>query len=181
MTTTPAGHSLYANERFQLRSKPSVPGTVQGDQARSMEASRSLILCGPVPGSARRDHAFPTCRAQLSHSFHGDAVPAYRDPLVAWDSGIFWMFFTLNTHDPDGTPFWQAAYSTSTDLAHRSAALPITPRDRSVNFSSHESLVCRYGLWVLCLQTYPTPLAAIMIHASGPCAAVTFAIGTRPG
>jgi hypothetical protein len=108
---------------------------------------------------AVRGETTPSLLAALNSPilFHGDAVTAYRDPLVTWESGIFWMFFTLNTHDSNGTPYWQVAYSTSTDLARWSAAQPITPRDRSLNFSSPGSLVRKDGVWVLCLQTYPTP------------------------
>jgi hypothetical protein len=89
--------------------------------------------------------------------FRGDAQTAYRDPIVIREDGAFWMFFTLNTHDADGLPFWQVASSTSTDLAHWTTPVALTPRDRSLNFSSPGSIVRFQGQWVMCLQTYPTP------------------------
>lgn len=89
--------------------------------------------------------------------FKGDAHTAYRDPLIMQAEGTFWMFFTLNTHDADGRPFWQTAYSRSTDLAHWSKPVPITPRDRNLNYCSPGSIIRYENQWVLCLQTYPTP------------------------
>ncbi|MEO6993841.1 MAG: sialidase family protein [Lacunisphaera sp.] len=89
--------------------------------------------------------------------FRGDAQTAYRDPMILHVNGEFWMFFTLNTHDADGRPFWQTAYSKSADLAHWSEPVTITPRDRSLNFCSPGSIIRFEGKWVLCLQTYPTP------------------------
>ena len=89
--------------------------------------------------------------------FRGDAQTAYRDPMILQVDGVFWMFFTLNTHDASGLPFWQTAYSKSTDLAHWSEPLAITPRDRKLNFCSPGSIIRFNGEWVLCLQTYPTP------------------------
>lgn len=87
----------------------------------------------------------------------GDGAIAYRDPMVLRADGEFWMFYTLNAHDGNGRPFWQVAYSTSTDLAHWSTPQAITPRDRSLNFSSPGSIVRQGSQWVMCLQTYPTP------------------------
>ncbi len=89
--------------------------------------------------------------------FRGDAHTAYRDPLLLHHAGMFRMFFTLNTHDADGRPFWQTAYSTSTDLVHWSVPVAFTPRDRRFNYCSPGSIVRHGDEWVLCLQTYPTP------------------------
>jgi len=89
--------------------------------------------------------------------FRGDAQTAYRDPLILHADGTFWMFFTLNTHDADGLPYWQTAYSRSSDLAHWSAPVSVTPRDRKLNYCSPGAIVRYGGRWVMCLQTYPTP------------------------
>jgi len=89
--------------------------------------------------------------------FRGDARTAYRDPMVLWVDGVFRMFFTLNTHGADGRPFWQTAFSKSTDLVHWTEPVPITPRDRRLNYSSPGNVIRHGGQWVLCLQTYPTP------------------------
>lgn len=89
--------------------------------------------------------------------FHGDAQTAYRDPMLLYHDGVFWMYFTLNTHDAEGRPFWQTAYSTSTNLVHWSDPVAITPCDRHFNFCSPGNIVRFNGQWVLCLQTYPTP------------------------
>ena len=89
--------------------------------------------------------------------FKGDAQTAYRDPLIMQTEGTFWIFFTLNTHDAEGRPFWQTAYSLSTDLAHWSEPIAITPRDRNFNYCSPGSIIRHENQWVLCLQTYPTP------------------------
>ncbi len=89
--------------------------------------------------------------------FRGDAQTAYRDPLILYHGGLFWLFYTLNTHDAVGRPFWQVAYSTSPDLGRWTAPTSITVRDRKLNFSSPGSIVRFRDQWVLSLQTYPTP------------------------
>ncbi len=89
--------------------------------------------------------------------FRGDAVTAYRDPAVAFNDGVFRMFFTVAAVEPDGGVFLRVAGSSSRDLVSWSEPKFLTPKDRSLNFSSPGNVVRFGGEWLLCLQTYPRP------------------------
>ena len=89
--------------------------------------------------------------------FPGDSVTAYRDPAAVYQDGTFRLFFTLVRAGDDGKPWMYCAVSRSRNLRDWSAPRILTPRDRSLNFSSPGGIV-RFGReWILCLQTYPRP------------------------
>lgn len=96
-------------------------------------------------------------RLPSSRLLHGDAVTAYRDPAVVYDSGEFHLFQTLVTPDRDGRVFLRLAVSRSSDLVRWTPARPLTPCDPRLNFSSPGNIVRHGGRWVMCLQTYPRP------------------------
>ncbi len=128
-------------------------------RARRPSPGLAAVVLGLLAGLPGFAEGTPVMLGNLASPvlLRGDAVTAYRDPMVLRQGGVFWMFLTLNTHDRDGTPYWQVAFSTSSDLAHWSPPEPITPRDRRLNFSSPGSIVRQGDDFVLCLQTYPTP------------------------
>jgi len=89
--------------------------------------------------------------------FKGDAVTAYRDLAAVYHDGVFRLFFTMVRKEEDGNVYLYTAVSKSSDLASWTPPRILTPRDRSLNYSSPGNVV-RFGQeWVLCLQTYPRP------------------------
>jgi hypothetical protein len=89
--------------------------------------------------------------------FRGDAMTAYRDPMVLYSEGWFRLFFTLVRTEPDRQPYSYTAWSKSGDLKNWSAPVIFTPRDQNLNYGSPGNLVRVGDEWVLCLQTYPRP------------------------
>ena len=89
--------------------------------------------------------------------FRGDGKFAYRDPAAVYHEGVFYLYFTLSVRDSDDGYFNMTAYSISRDLCYWSYPRIITPKDRTLNFSSPGNIVRHDDTWVLCLQTYPTP------------------------
>ena len=89
--------------------------------------------------------------------FKGDAVTAYRDPMVLLNNKIFYLYFTLTEIESDGKIYMYTAFSKSKDLLHWSAVKKLTPRDQSLNYSSPGNIVRHKDEWGMCLQTYPRP------------------------
>lgn len=89
--------------------------------------------------------------------FHGNDRFAFRDPAAVCHDGRFYLYFTLAETVDDGGYYNMTAMSISDDLANWSEPRVLTPRDRTLNFSSPGNIVLYNGLWVLCLQSYPTP------------------------
>jgi len=98
--------------------------------------------------------------------FRGDAVTAYRDPAAVFHEGLFRMFFTVANVEPDGGVYLRVASSSSPDLLSWSEPSFLTPKDRSLNFSSPGNLIRFEGEWLLCLQTYPRPKGEMYGNAS---------------
>ncbi len=86
----------------------------------------------------------------------GGATTAWRDPAVVLADGRFHLFGTLVECEADG-PYLYLAHTHSADLRHWSPPRKLSPRDRSLNFSSPGNVVRHDGQWVLCCQTYPRP------------------------
>lgn len=86
--------------------------------------------------------------------FRGNDRIAYRDPAVLYESGTFHLFFTLVETEEDGTVYLYTAKSKSVDLVNWEEPVRLTPKDRSLNFSSPGNVVFFQDRWVLCLQTY---------------------------
>jgi hypothetical protein len=89
--------------------------------------------------------------------FQGDSGTAFRDPAAVYSDGIFHLYFTRATIDPDGTPYQQTAWSKSSDLITWTTPVPFTPKDRNLNYGSPGSVIKVGDDWILCLQTYPRP------------------------
>lgn len=85
--------------------------------------------------------------------FEGSDRTAYRDPALYYENGRFYLFCTYVECFDEG-PFLTTVESFSDDLVSWSTPREITPRDRSLNFSSPGNVV-KYGdAYYLCLQTY---------------------------
>jgi len=87
----------------------------------------------------------------------GDSGVAYRDPTAIYHDGIFRLYYTMVTLQPDGKRYLVTAESRSKDLVDWSDPKPLTPLDLNKNFSSPGNIIRFGGKWVLCFQTYPTP------------------------
>jgi hypothetical protein len=87
----------------------------------------------------------------------GDSHIAYRDPTAHYNEGIFRLFYTLVETEPNGDVYMYTAMSESRDLVSWSSPKRLTPRDRSLNFSSPGNIIQHEDRWVMCLQTYPRP------------------------
>ncbi|MEK3721475.1 hypothetical protein [Paenibacillus sp. FSL H8-0034] len=87
----------------------------------------------------------------------GNSRIAYRDPAALYHEGVFRLFFTLTETEPDGRIYMYTATSESRDLLSWSEPRKLTPRDRSLNYSSPGNVIRYQDRWVMCLQTYPRP------------------------
>lgn len=88
----------------------------------------------------------------------GDAQTAYRDPAAIYEAGVFHLYCTMVENLPGETqPYLRLAEFTSRDLLNWDGPHPLTPRDRSCNWSSPGSVVRNGSEWILCLQTYCRP------------------------
>jgi hypothetical protein len=121
-------------------------------------ATAPAVLRGSEPAGA--DGAAPAIDWAALDSpilLRGDEHVAYRDPAVLYNDGVFHLYFTYNTHDANGQPYWQLGVSRSRDLATWTEPVALTPRDRRLNFCAPGNVIRFADQWVLCLQTYPTP------------------------
>ena len=84
----------------------------------------------------------------------GDMTHAFRDPAVIYKGGVFRLYCTYVETEADGGVHMFTALLRSTDLVHWSDPVRLTPRDRSLNFSSPGNIVKWRGEYVMCLQTY---------------------------
>lgn len=83
----------------------------------------------------------------------GDAQTAYRDPAVIFHDGLFHLYITF-VDNAEGGPWLFLAETTSPDLKVWSEVRLLTPRDKSLNFSSPGNVVRDGDDWVICFQTY---------------------------
>lgn len=84
----------------------------------------------------------------------GDMTHAFRDPAVIYKDSVFRLYCTYVETEADGGVHMFTALLRSTDLVHWSDPVRLTPRDRSLNFSSPGNIVKWRGEYVMCLQTY---------------------------
>jgi sucrose-6-phosphate hydrolase SacC (GH32 family) len=87
----------------------------------------------------------------------GSSQIAYRDPTAFYHEGIFRLYYTLVETELDGHIYMYTAMSESEDLIEWSKPTILTPKDRSLNFSSPGNIIRYKNRWVMCLQTYPRP------------------------
>ena len=85
----------------------------------------------------------------------GDDTHAFRDPAVAWKDGVFRLYCTYVETEADGAVYMYTAMLRSTDLVHWDPPKKLTPRDRSLNYSSPGNIIEADGAYIMCLQTYP--------------------------
>lgn len=90
--------------------------------------------------------------------FEGDANSSYRDPTVFYHGGHFYLYATTGTTETDGRIYWRTFWSKSSDLVAWTPPRCFTPKDLTKNFASPGNVIRHGDEFVLCLQTYPTPL-----------------------
>lgn len=91
---------------------------------------------------------------KTSRLIPGDGTRAFRDPAVIYRDGVFRLYCTYVETEADGGIWMYTVLMRSTDLVRWSAPEKLTPRDRSLNFSSPGNIVEWNGEYVMCLQTY---------------------------
>lgn len=84
----------------------------------------------------------------------GDAVHAFRDPTAFYHNGVFYLYCTYVETEESGDIFMYTVSMKSTDLIHWSTPERLTPRNKSLNYSSPGNIVLHDGKYVMCLQTY---------------------------
>ena len=87
--------------------------------------------------------------------FKGDEYTAYRDPAVIYHQGVFYLYFTLVKTIPGEGVFLHLAMSKSSDLINFSPIRLLTPKDKSLNYSSPGNVIRFNSKWYICFQTYP--------------------------
>ena len=85
----------------------------------------------------------------------GDDTHAYRDPAVFYNEGIFHLYCTYVETEEPGEIYMYTVHLQSKDLLHWSNPIKLTPRDKSLNYSSPGNIVEVNGEYIMCLQTYP--------------------------
>ncbi len=145
-----------------MKTKPLIAAILGSMLVTAAFAPRGMVK-GQSPGVDPASRTIPT-RVPVHFGaftspilFKGDAVTAYRDPAAIYSQGMFHLYFTLVKTEPDGKIYSYTAWSRSRDLARWTKPKIMTPRDRSLNFSSPGNIIRFCDQWVLCLQTYPRP------------------------
>ncbi len=80
----------------------------------------------------------------------------YRDPAAFEKEGTVYLFFTYIENAEDGQ-YMYVGESESRDLIDGSEPVMLTPRDRSLNYSSPGNVLRVGEEYILCIQTYPRP------------------------
>ncbi len=117
----------------------------------------SVSANGPPAAATASEVRLDLAALESPVLLRGDARTAYRDPAVVYHEGVFHLFYTLVRDEGDGGVWMYTAVSKSKDLKDWTPPRILTPRDRSLNYSSPGNIVRHDGQWVLCLQTYPRP------------------------
>ncbi len=86
--------------------------------------------------------------------FEGNEKFAYRDPTCYFLDGVCHLFFTVSEKD-EGYMYNRIAHSKSTNLKSWSDPEFITPKDRSLNYSSPGNIIEHNGKYIMCFCSYP--------------------------
>jgi len=84
----------------------------------------------------------------------GDSNTAYRDATAIYHDGVFRLYATIVTHESEEIFYWRIGVAESRDLFNWTEPRSLTPKDRTLNFSSPGNVIRFDDEWVLCLQTY---------------------------
>ena len=91
---------------------------------------------------------------KLAPIFEGNEKYAYRDPACVYANGRYNLFFTFSEKD-SGYMYNYIALSKSVDLKNWSEPRLITPKDRSLNFTSPGSITKVGDKYIITICTYP--------------------------
>lgn len=83
----------------------------------------------------------------------GDTQTAYRDPAAVYYGGVYHLYFTYVDNQAGG-PYLYLAERSSRDLVNWSDMRLLSPRDKSLNYSSPGCVVRDGDEWVICFQSY---------------------------
>lgn len=86
--------------------------------------------------------------------FKGNERFAYRDPACYFHNGICHLFFTISEKD-SGYMYNRIGHSQSTDLITWSIPEFITPKDKTLNFSSPGNIIEYNNEFLICICSYP--------------------------
>lgn len=84
----------------------------------------------------------------------GTASCCYKDPAILYHGGVFYLYYSYTEIEEDGTVFMYVGESTSRNLADWTPVRILTPRDRSLNYSSPGNVFYYKDRWVMSFQTY---------------------------
>lgn len=112
-----------------------------------------LVTISWAVAPAQNDKLLRALRSPIL--LQGDAMTAYRDPLIAYIGKRFYLFYSYVRTEEDRKVYWYVAYSTSADLQHWTAPHILTPKSQNLNFASPGSLTKVGDDWVLSLCTLP--------------------------
>jgi hypothetical protein len=124
---------------------------------RCWAGSGLALLCLTHAGAAGSG---PVDLAALSSPIllQGTETTAYRDPAVAFDQGVFHLFYTYVQSEGEQRKVRMAVgVSVSSDLRHWTPVRVLTPLDPRLNFSSPGSVFRYGGGWCMCVSSYPRP------------------------
>ena len=85
----------------------------------------------------------------------GDENHAFRDPAVIYEKGVFYLYCTYVETEETGDIYMYTVLMKSKDLISWTEPKKLTPRDKSLNFSSPGNIIKKDGRYIMCLQTYP--------------------------
>ena len=88
--------------------------------------------------------------------FTGNKTYAYRDPACIYARGMYNLFFTLSQKE-NGYMYNFVAMSQSRDLKNWSEPRILTPKDKSLNFTSPGSILKVGDEYVITVCSYPMP------------------------
>lgn len=87
----------------------------------------------------------------------GDDQAGFRDPLLIYEGGYFYIYYSYVLTEEQEKIYWYVAMSKSRDLVYWTDPVILTEKDQSKNFASPGSIVRYKGDWVMCMQTYSMP------------------------
>ncbi len=126
-----------------------------GFNARSLLGMVLVAAAGGQCGARAENPGHLLLELKSPVILKGDGHTAFRDPLLAYNNGRFYLFYSYVREEEDHLIYWYVGESTSRDLQHWSKPRVLTPKGQNLNYASPGSLTRVGGEWVLCFDSYP--------------------------